>query len=99
MGQEKNFENRVKKWLRDNGCYVCKFYGCGTTRSGVPDLLVCAGGRFIGIELKAENGTVSELQKANLKAIERAGGIGIELRPSGFARFKKYIRGILADDR
>ena len=38
MAEEKNFENRVKQWLRSKGCYVVKYYGCGGTRAGVPDL-------------------------------------------------------------
>ena len=29
MAEEKNFENRVKQWLRSKGCYVVKYYGCG----------------------------------------------------------------------
>ena len=56
MAEEKNFENRVKQWLRSKGCYVVKYYGCGGTRAGVPDLLVCANGRFVGVEIKAEHG-------------------------------------------
>ena len=56
MGQEKNFENRVKKWLREQGCYVIKHYGCGNTRAGVSDLIICANGRFVAVELKAEDG-------------------------------------------
>ena len=34
MAEEKNFENRVKQWLRSKGCYVVKYYGCGGTRAG-----------------------------------------------------------------
>ena len=33
MAEEKNFENRVKQWLRSKGCYVVKYYGCGGTRA------------------------------------------------------------------
>ena len=95
MGQEKNFENRVKKWLREQGFYVIKFYGCGNTRSGVPDLLVCANGRFIAVELKAENGIVSKIQFAHLNKIEEAGGIWYILRPSEFEDFKSFVRDVI----
>ena len=66
MAEEKNFENRVKQWLRSKGCYVVKYYGCGGTRAGVPDLLVCANGRFIGVEIKAEHGKLAPLQRSHL---------------------------------
>lgn len=95
MGKEKNFENRVKKWLREEGCYVVKFYGCGQTRAGVPDLLVCANGRFIAVELKAEDGVVSKVQLAHLWAINEAGGVWFVLKPSGFEDFKNFIRDVM----
>ena len=95
MAEEKNFEGRVKRWLRQNGCYVVKYYGCGTTRAGVPDLLICVNGKFLAVELKAEKGTTTPLQETQLKLIEKAGGTGLVLKPSGFMEFKRYIRELM----
>ncbi len=95
MGQEKNFENRVKKWLRDNGCYVVKYYGCGTTRAGVPDLLVCVNGRFVAVELKSDDGVVSQLQYRHIQRIIDSGGDALVLRPGEFEKFKAYIRRLM----
>lgn len=42
MAAEKNFENKVKKFLKENGCWILKYWGgAAFTRSGIPDLLVC----------------------------------------------------------
>lgn len=91
MASEKNFENRVKKWLKEHGAWYLKTWGGGYQRNGIPDLLICWKGKFIGVELKAENGTASELQKYELKTINDAGGIGIILKPSGFDDFKNFL--------
>lgn len=92
MASEKNFENRVKKYLNEKGAYVIKYWGGGNfTRSGVPDLLVCYQGRFLGLEIKAENGKPSELQLHHLEQIRKAGGYAFILRPSDFNDFKEWL--------
>lgn len=98
MAEEKNFENRVKQWLRSKCCYVVKYYGCGGTRAGVPDLLVCANGRFVGVEIKAEHGKLAPLQRSHLDKILTSGGAVTVLRPSEFDGFKKFIEEVLNDD-
>lgn len=96
MGAEKNFENKVKDYLEKMGAYVLKYWGGGVfTKSGVPDLLVCYNGHFFGIEIKAENGVVSKLQKYHINEIKKSGGTALVLRPSGFDDFKKMIEGEL----
>lgn len=93
MGNEKNFENRVKKFLKDEGCWFVKYWGGGVfTKAGVPDLLVCCNGRFLGVELKAPMGEPSELQLLNLFKIDEADGYGWLLYPDKFEDFKQFIR-------
>ncbi|MFR9293585.1 MAG: VRR-NUC domain-containing protein [Turicibacter sanguinis] len=90
--REKSFENKVKKFLKEQGCYFIKYWGGGIfTQEGVPDLLVCCNGHFLGIELKSPTGTPSELQKYNIQEIRKAGGKGIILYPSEFETFKSMI--------
>ena len=48
--------------------------------AGTPDRLLCVGGLFVAIEFKAENGSVTELQRAQLMAIKNAGGIAAVLK-------------------
>lgn len=95
MAREKTFENKVKKFLKDEGCYYIKYWGGGTfTKSGVPDLLVCCNGYFIGIELKAENGKPSDLQLYNVRKIKEAGGKAMILYPKDFEDFKSLIKDL-----
>ena len=91
MAQEKNFENRLKKFLEDEGCWFVKFFANSFTKKGIPDLLVCCNGYFVAVEVKAQNGKPSELQKWNIKKINESGGIGVILYPDQFDGFKELI--------
>ena len=92
MAAEKNFENKVKKFLKDNGAWLLKYWGgAAYTKSGIPDLLVCLNGWFLGIEIKASNGKPSDLQLYHLREIKKAGGIAVLLYPDDFENFKKLI--------
>ena len=72
MAQEKDFENKVKKFLKDEGCYFIKYWGgAAYTQKGIPDLLICCAGFFLGIELKSEKGKPSELQLWNIEKIKQ----------------------------
>ena len=89
---EKQFENKVKAYLKEQGCWYVKTWSNGIQRSGIPDLLVCCNGYFLGVELKAENGKPSELQLWNIEQIKKAKGIGIVLYPHQFDEFKTLIK-------
>ena len=93
MAGEKNFENKIKQFLKDEGCWFVKYWaGAAFTKEGIPDLLICCNGRFIGCEVKAKNGKPSELQIYNIKKIQEAGGIAMVLYPNQFDEFKDLIR-------
>ena len=89
--REKLFENKVKKWLKEHGAWYVKTWGGGYQRSGIPDLIICWKGHFIGLELKSEIGKPSELQKYELDQIRKAGGVSIIARPSEFEELKKFF--------
>lgn len=92
MAAEKNFENKIKGFLKDHGCWFLKYWGgAAYTKSGIPDILACCNGKFLGIEVKAKNGKPSELQLYNLKKIDEAGGFAILLYPDDFETFKTMI--------
>lgn len=96
MAEEKLFENKVKKFLKDTGCYYVKYWGGGQyTRSGVPDLLASVNGYFLGIEIKASHGRPSPLQLYNLRLISESGGVGILLYPKNMGLFKAFIMDVL----
>ena len=95
MASEKTFELKVRKYLEERGAWVLKTWGGGMQRSGIPDLLVCLKGIFFGIELKADKGKPSDLQRWNVSEINRSGGIGIILYPAGFEEFRKLVEVVL----
>lgn len=95
MAKEKDLEDRVKDFLKDNGCWYIKYWGGGGfTKSGIPDLLVCCDGVFLGVELKAAKGKPSDLQLKQLHRIRDSGGLAILLFPKDLELFKSLIRGI-----
>lgn len=99
MAEEKTFENKVKRFLKDNGAWVLKYWGgAAYTKAGIPDLLVCLNGYFIGIELKASKGRISDLQRYQLRLIEQAGGIGFVLYPEQFELFKNFVGYLKSGD-
>ena len=99
MAGEKNFENRIKAFLKSEGAWFIKYWaGSQFTKSGVPDILACVDGYFVAIEVKGPNGTPSELQLHTIKKIREAGGFAFVLYPSGFDEFKRFIRDLKADD-
>lgn len=99
MTTEKNFEEKVKKFLKDEHCWFVKYWGGGEfTKAGVPDILVCCNGRFIGVEVKAPNGKPSPLQIYNLKKIDKAGGFAVLLYPNQFHVFQMLIKMINLND-
>lgn len=98
MLSEKSFETKVKAFLKKEECWVLKTWSNGVQREGVPDLLVCCNGVFLGIELKAENGHASELQNWNIKEIRKSKGIAIVLYPKDFEKFKTLIN-LIKDEK
>lgn len=98
MAQEKTFENKVKKFLEAEGAWFIKYWaGAQYTKSGIPDILACVNGHFVGIEVKAQNGKPSELQLYNVNKIREAGGFAFVLYPSGFQKFKDFIYQLKQD--
>lgn len=90
-GNEKTYENKVKKHLQSVGAWEVKFFGCAYTRAGVPDVLSCYKGKFIGIEVKADTGKPSQLQLHEIEQIKLAGGKAFVLYPSAFEDFKTWL--------
>lgn len=78
--REKSIENRIKAYLKSVGAYCVKYHGNQFSQVGVPDLLVCYKGHFLGIEVKNETGKTSPLQDVNIQMICRAGGTSIVAR-------------------
>ena len=74
---ERNIVAAIKRYLASLGSEVFfwKEHGGPYGTSGVPDIICCYKGRFLGLEAKLPSGRLTELQKRALGKINRAGGI------------------------
>lgn len=75
MTPEKKVKNKVVALLKEAGAYYFYPVTSGYGASGVPDIIVCYRGRFLGIECKAGRNKPTKLQEHHLEQIRKAGGI------------------------
>ena len=75
---ERDIVAAIKRYLAllGNDVFFWKEHGGPYGTSGVPDIICCYKGRFLGLEAKLPGGRLTELQKRALNKINRAGGIG-----------------------
>lgn len=98
MAAEKDFENKIKKYIKSVGGKPIKYMGTAYTEAGIPDIIACINGYFVSIEVKAQNGTPSELQLVKIRDIRDAGGFAYVVYPSGWVKLKKIIDGLLIEE-
>lgn len=92
MAAEKNFENKIKKYLTDHGAWFIKYWaGPKFTKEGIPDILACIQGKFFAIEVKAPKGKPTLIQIVTLRNIRKSGGIGVLLYPEDWIGFREFI--------
>lgn len=97
MAAEKLYENKIKKFLESEDAWFVKFFANRMTKEGIPDILACVNGYFVGIEVKAQTGRPSELQIYHCEKIRKAGGFAFVVYPSGWDQFKKFISDLKKD--
>jgi len=74
---EKKVKDKVKRVLTEHGAYHFMPATHGYGSSGVPDIVACLNGKFVGIECKANGGKPTALQLKNLRELSLAGGLAI----------------------
>ena len=94
---EKAFENRIKAWLKDHGCFYVKFFANNYTVRGIPDILTCVNGYFVGIEVKDTGGRPTDIQIQKIKKIRESGGFAWIVYPGGWDELKEYLTVLLND--
>ena len=74
---EKDIVAAIKRYLTTLGddVFFWKEHGGPYGASGVPDIICCYKGRFLGLEAKLPGGKLTALQERALERINRAGGI------------------------
>ena len=95
---EKTFQTKLIKLIEKNNGYVVKFNASAISKIGVPDLLACINGKFVGLEVKKENGKPSEIQLWNIEQIKKSGGIAMVVKPSDYENIEKLIKKLGDND-
>lgn len=74
---ESQLTRRILKALKDHGGFWVKIHGSANQVTGLPDIVGCYKGRFVGLEVKLPDGShkLSERQRLMLTRIEQQGGI------------------------
>lgn len=67
----------ICEFLKKNKIYYVRTNSHGYGRKGIPDILACYRGSFVGIEAKVAPDTPKKWQLKELAAIRAAGGKGL----------------------
>lgn len=92
MTPEAKVKKKVVAILKQYGAYFFYPVTGGYGRSGVPDIIVCHKGRFIGIECKAGNNKPTPLQEQNLNAIQAAGGTSLVINEDNISTVEETLQ-------
>jgi Holliday junction resolvase len=89
---EKKVKDKVVKLLKQYGAYYFFPATFGMGRSGIPDVVCCHKGAFIGIECKAGKNTTTPLQDRELAAIQSAGGTALVINENNMDELEGLLK-------
>lgn len=89
---EAKVKSKVKALLATYKVYYFMPATHGYGSSGVPDIVACMYGKFIGIETKANGGAPTTLQMKNLVSIVDNGGISLIIDETGIGLFQLMLQ-------
>ena len=95
---EKKVKDAVKKILNTHGAYYFSPVTGGFGTSGVPDIVACIKGKFVGIETKAGKGKPTALQEKNLINIMKTGGIAVLVNEHGVEPLRMFLDAGIPDE-
>lgn len=91
MTPEAKVKKKVVDLLKAAGAYYFFPATGGYGRSGVPDIVVCLKGQFIGIECKAGSNKPTALQENELQKIRDAGGWGFVVNEDTLEHLPRWL--------
>tara|TARA_R100000541_G_scaffold4154_1_gene11507 strand:- start:365 stop:679 length:315 start_codon:yes stop_codon:yes gene_type:complete len=91
MTPEAKVKKKVVAILNDHGAYYFYPVTGGYGHSGVPDIVACHNGRFIGIECKAGKNKPTALQEKNLQDISRSGGEAMVINEDNITEVEDWL--------
>jgi hypothetical protein len=99
MTPEKKVKDKCTKLLKAQGIYYFFPATHGFGRSGVPDIICCANGLFLGIECKAGDNKPTALQEKEMQSIRDAGGRTIVINETNLTMLGELIEELLNEQR
>ena len=88
-------EVKVKKQcvalLNSRGAYYFFPVASGYGRVGIPDIIVCFRGLFLGVECKAGSNKPTALQEAEMAKIRAAGGSTLVIREDNINELQEWL--------
>lgn len=91
---EGKVKDKVVAILKKLGAYYFFPATHGYGRSGVPDVVCCLDGSFVGIECKANGNKATPLQIREIEAIRTAGGIALIVDETNLDMLEERLRGV-----
>jgi Holliday junction resolvase len=88
---EGEIKDQVRKVLDEMGAYYFFPAANGYGRTGIPDVIACIGGHFVGIECKAGSKQPTALQQRELDNIEKAEGTGLVVNADNIGNLKNIL--------
>lgn len=92
---EKKVKDRAVKLLKAQGVYYFFPATHGFGRSGIPDIICCINGQFLGIECKAGTNKPTALQEKEMQSIRDAGGRAIVINEINLTMLGAILEEIL----
>lgn len=79
--KESQLVQNIKKYLATvPECFFWKEHGGQYGTAGIPDIIVCYKGHFVGLEAKVGKNQPTKLQTATIEQIRKAGGTAAVVR-------------------
>jgi len=95
---EAKVKSKAVALLKEIGAYYFFPATHGYGRSGVPDIVACVNGLFLGIECKAGKNTTTPLQDRELAAIRAAGGVSMVLNENNMQELTTILKEMTNGD-
>lgn len=93
---EKKVKMKVAAVLADEGVYFFMPPANGYGRAGIPDIIACINGLFLGIETKANGNKPTALQVRELESIRRNNGVAVVVDETNWEMLRPMIRKLKA---
>jgi Holliday junction resolvase len=89
---EGKVKDKVVSMLKEEEVYYFFPATHGFGRSGVPDVVCCVNGYFLGIECKAGTNKPTALQVREIEAIRRSNGVAIVVNEENWDMVRALVR-------